>query len=352
MALIYSFIRNNKATVIFTIPTNTSELNEFMCGPVNRRGLAYVCIKLHDHNFRPIVIMWRPFHKCFAKFRRSWDVTASVINAFATFLVLSYWKIMYTSFNLLLKVNVYSVTGHEVGSHHFFYDASLEYFHGKHLPLAIVAIFNVAIFVVLPPVLLCLYPLKPFQKLLSAAGVSGHALSACVDLFQGHYNDGTDGGRDWRWVSGVYFVVRITILAVRITISSVGSYPPIILAVVVVALLMAILRPYKVVSYSYLDSTVFALLALLHFIYLWGNWIIVSTNRLPLWLLVAGFVVAFIPLAIYATIILWCLAKRWRLRQKLSKFYQNIVACCVSRRLAVRENTDVRGLSLQDLDSL
>ncbi len=278
-------------------------------------------------------------------------MTASVINAFATFLVLSYWKIMYTSFNLLLTVKLYSASGHEVGSHRFFYDASLEYFHGKHLPLAIVAIFNIAIFVVLPPVLLCLYPLKPFQKLLSAAGVRGHALSACVDLFQGHYKDGTDGGRDWRWISGVYFVVRITILAVRISVSRYESYPAIIIVLGVVALLIAILRPYKVVSYSYLDSTVFALLALLHFIYLWGHWIIVSTNRLPLWLLVAGYIVAFVPLAIYATIILWYLAKRWRLRQKLSKFYQSIISCCVSRRLPVQENTDVRGLSLHDLDS-
>ena len=31
--------------------------------------VTYVLIELHDHNFRVIVWTWRPFHKCFARFR-------------------------------------------------------------------------------------------------------------------------------------------------------------------------------------------------------------------------------------------------------------------------------------------
>ena len=43
--------------------------------------ITYICIKLHDHNFRPVVLLWKPFHRCFAYFRRSWDSEASVVNA-------------------------------------------------------------------------------------------------------------------------------------------------------------------------------------------------------------------------------------------------------------------------------
>ena len=43
--------------------------------------ITYICIKLHDHNFRPVVLLWKPFHRCFVYFRRSWDSEASIINA-------------------------------------------------------------------------------------------------------------------------------------------------------------------------------------------------------------------------------------------------------------------------------
>ena len=51
--------------------------------------ITYVCIKLHDNNFRPVVWLWKPFHGHFVHLRR-WDSTASTINAFTTFLLLSF----------------------------------------------------------------------------------------------------------------------------------------------------------------------------------------------------------------------------------------------------------------------
>ena len=64
--------------------------------------LTYVCIKLHDNNFRPVVWLWKPFHRHFAHFRRRWDSKASTVNAFTTFLLLSFSKILFVSFTLLL----------------------------------------------------------------------------------------------------------------------------------------------------------------------------------------------------------------------------------------------------------
>ena len=44
--------------------------------------ITYVCIKLHDNNFRPVVWLWEPFHRHFVHLRRTWDSKASIINAF------------------------------------------------------------------------------------------------------------------------------------------------------------------------------------------------------------------------------------------------------------------------------
>ena len=66
--------------------------------------ITYICIKLHDHDFRPIVLLWKPFHRCFVYFRRTWDSEASVISAFSTFLLLSFSKILFVSFTMLYPV--------------------------------------------------------------------------------------------------------------------------------------------------------------------------------------------------------------------------------------------------------
>ena len=63
--------------------------------------ITYVCIKPHDNNFRPIVWLWKPFHGHFVHLRRRWDSAASIINAFTTFLLLSFSKFLFVSFTLL-----------------------------------------------------------------------------------------------------------------------------------------------------------------------------------------------------------------------------------------------------------
>ena len=50
--------------------------------------LTYVCIKLHNSNFRPVVWLRKPFRRHFVHLRRRWDSTASMTNAFTTFLLL------------------------------------------------------------------------------------------------------------------------------------------------------------------------------------------------------------------------------------------------------------------------
>ena len=44
---------------------------------------SYVSIKLHDHNFRLLVLLWKPIRMCLLKFRKDWDVKGSIIYAYA-----------------------------------------------------------------------------------------------------------------------------------------------------------------------------------------------------------------------------------------------------------------------------
>ena len=178
--------------------------------------ITYICIKLHDHNFRPVVLLWKPFHRCFVCFRRNWDSEASVINAFATFLLLSFAKILSVSFTLLYGVRVKLVNRNGTLSSYplvLYYDSTVEYFNDDHLPLAVVSVCVLLIFIAFPIVLLILYPTRIFRKCIRCCRFRRwHALHTFMEAFQGHYKDGTNGTRDFRIVSAVYFIFRLSVL--------------------------------------------------------------------------------------------------------------------------------------------
>ena len=47
--------------------------------------LSYIFIHIYDSKIACVVIMWKPFHKLFILFSKSWDVRISVIDSFSTF---------------------------------------------------------------------------------------------------------------------------------------------------------------------------------------------------------------------------------------------------------------------------
>ena len=92
--------------------------------------ITYCIVELHGYNFRLIVWLWKPFSKCLARIRRRVNPSASLINAFATFLLLSYSKLAVTSIVLLTPTYLYNQTGHHV-SNVLMYDGTLGFFKSK-----------------------------------------------------------------------------------------------------------------------------------------------------------------------------------------------------------------------------
>ena len=207
--------------------------------------IAYVLIELHAHNFRAIVWVWRPFHRCSARFRQQWDIKTSIIDAFATFLLLSSVKFLSVSFDLLTPNWVYNMNGSLVDIY-LYYDASVKYFGtNKHLPYAILAVFVLLIFVILPILLLLMYPLRCFRWCLGRCRVRWHALHTFIDAFQGYYKDGTNGTRDCRYFAGVYFFVRLALFILLAVTRNIVFYALAILLFIGLAMLLAIVQPYR-----------------------------------------------------------------------------------------------------------
>ena len=203
--------------------------------------------------------LWKPFRRCLGFLLRGRELKFSLVHAFSSFLLLSYSKILFVSFQLLSATKLYDPNGQRVGPAMVFYDASIEYFSAPHLPFALLAICVLCIFVVLPALVLLLYPTRAFQRSLGCCRVRWHGLHAFADTFNGYYKNGTEGTRDYRYFAGLYVIFRI----LTSTINLINQYywMVIITCSSIVSLLFAILRPYKEGWINIWDSVVFALLA-------------------------------------------------------------------------------------------
>ena len=213
--------------------------------------LTYTLVTLHYHNCRLVVCLWRPFLKCCFRFRRQWNIQNSLVDAFATFLLLSYVKFLNVSFDILTPSFIYNKWGKQVATVTY-YDGHVEYFGKDHRPYAVLAIAVLLVFTVLPILLLCLYPCRWFHKFLNSCHLRCQALHIFMDAFQGCFKDGTNGTRDCRYFAAIYLITRVGVhLAVTNKLVANNSIPISILATLV--LLLSGFHPYKEGLYNLLD---------------------------------------------------------------------------------------------------
>ncbi len=269
--------------------------------PLGLVVLTYMLIQLHARGCMPLVVLWLPFRKCYTLLQRKVDARTTVIDVFATFLVLSYVKLLNASIDLLVPTHLYNVRGESKGLYLFF-DMNIKYFGREHLPYGILALFISFFFLLLPVLHLLLYPLRIFQRYF------GHwqALRIFMDCFQGSFKDGvTEGRYDCRYFSAVYFIMRI-VLFIAYAITHTSFIQPISVVLLTVLILAIVLvKPYK--KKHSINGKIHVLF--MSFLILWNaSLVCVETgslkakNSLPFSMALAGFIgilpVLYIPLLV------------------------------------------------------
>ena len=212
---------------------------------------TYLLIKLHD-NFAIIVWLWKPVHRCLAVFRRQWNIQSYLVHALATFIVLSYVKILNTSFEFLLPSQVYNMKGQIVNKAYWYYNGSVDMTSGDYLPYLMMAVFMLLIFNILLLLLLALYPFKCAQRLLDnyLPIWCKVALQIFMDTFHGCYEDTT---HDYRHFATLYMAVRFLNL-LSVSVFSIKLYAPAASIIFTFTLaLVARFQPYKCKKYNTVD---------------------------------------------------------------------------------------------------
>ena len=265
--------------------------------------LTWLCVDLHGRNYRPIVFLWRPFHRCFVGLRRSWNTKSDLVDVFASLFLLSYSKIMYlivlSSANIEIQ-NYSLVDGHVTNQLVLGVDARIMVHSTENFFIITVTVLVSFTFVVIPTLLLLLFPTQIFQRLLSqiTSNRIRIILTIFVEKFQSCYKDGLDNAQCRRSFSGLYFLLSAGVLLIEAINRSTFKFEAWFargFAFTFISLLVAFSRPYKRTYVTIVDSVLFSHLALLCYL--------ISANHRTRFYLYYIHAIILLPFTIFGLII-------------------------------------------------
>ena len=309
--------------------------------PIFLTLITYVCIKLHDNNFRPVVWLWKPFHRHFVHLRRRWDSTAPIINAFTTFLLLSFSKILFVSFMLLHTFSLKHLHNNFPNECFLYYDSTVECHTQEYTIFSALAYCVLVIFIMCPTILLISYPTRLFRKCVSCCNFRRwHALHMFVESFQGQYKDGTNGTHDFRMVSASFLILRILILALFLNHHRLPAHTAEMQGVLVAcaSCIYAITRPYKLNFMNNVDIAILFLLVIF----------VTSTSAsspVLTYIILGSTLLLLIPHMMLIFYICYKLAKKIGITQSLKRMYKTLKRCIQTTRPPSEAEVDVEAES-------
>lgn len=207
-----------------------------------------------------VIVMKYPSRRCIECFRHKWrnrdQKTSAVTHGLSTFLIISYGQCTKTGFSILTVTYLKGRPG--INSVPVTYFGGLPYLGKDHLPYAIPAVIFSFLLVILPPLLLFMYPL--ILHLLAICGLSEHPtvnkslqyigmnrLKPLFDSFQSCYKD------KMRFFSGLYFFYRVAAYAAYMNNDKI---PLVFLAILILGI-HSVFHPYKSWKQNVLDTLIF-----------------------------------------------------------------------------------------------
>ena len=290
-------------------------------------GIAYIVIELHARNCRALVCLWSPLCLMCVRLRRNWQGKTSIIDAFATFILLSYSKFIRVSISLLTPTLVYNDNG-TVVDRRLNFDPTVTFFQKEHYPYAVLAILVLATFGAIPPLLLLVYPLRSFQKCLDYCHLRSQALRTFVEAFHGCYKDGKDGGPDRRYFAGLYFVFRIIVFTIYlVTYDFYAMFTSLVITYSILVLLVVILQPYKKKLFNVLDAVYFTASAIVTALKMYMYAKLAIEQHLPKVAFYLAYIILLLPMMYMAGYVVYWFVHRskWFQTHCIPRFQRNTV---------------------------
>ena len=284
--------------------------------------VAYFIIELYERECRFIRWLWRPFQRCCVNLRRQWDIRTSIIDVFATFFFLSIVKCIGTSCDILFPTFLHNQHGKYLDTVTLYLNSTVKYFGKEHLPYAILASCIDLFVLILPFVLLMLFPCQCFQRCLTHCHLHSHVLRTFMDAFQGSLKDGTNGTRDCRHFSAVYFGTGVVLSMVFVITRNAYYWPFCAMTNIGICILHILFRPFKHGFYNNIACISYLFMAL----YCNSAMAIIiagtsSTNRIQFSIIILAILVPLPQLYILGVFMHWLIYKKRILHLLLQKVH-------------------------------
>ena len=227
-------------------------------------GITWISIEMYSHNYKVVIWPWRVLNKVLLKhIKITWNSNRTVVDAFATFFLLSYAKLIFILLTPLYPIAVFNIndTTHMSNViYQLIFDPTVNFFSKHHIPYVVISII-IFVTAILPPVLLlALYPFRTFRTLLFKCCRCMASMNFFVEKFYSCYRDGLDGGRDMRSCASLYFVIS---LVSYVLWTNSASYYLISILFLACSLFYVIVQPYKERYMAITDALIFANAAIL-----------------------------------------------------------------------------------------
>ena len=226
-----------------------------------------MAVYLHKYNFKVVVYAWKVLNWTTMGFCKRQLHSINLIHTFATFFLLSHTKLAYVSILLLtvMHISTQDSIGQPIsGEALYSFDPNIHYFKQEQILYSVLALVIFTFIGMLLPLTLIIYPTccgtwlgnKCKWKRIRIA------VRTFIEAFNGSYNDGLTGTKDYRAVPGIllsfrsafvaFFSLRIVnIIHAELTIFC-GA-----LVFMTLAAFFGLLKPYKIKRHNLNDVLIF-----------------------------------------------------------------------------------------------
>jgi len=94
-------------------------------------------------------------------------------------------------------------------------------------------------------VLFVVYPMRWFQKILNSLHIDRQRFSIFINCYQGYYKDGTNGTKDYRYFSVLFFVVQGCLFGMYALSKSMYCFPVAGMSTLILLFATLAIQPYK-----------------------------------------------------------------------------------------------------------
>ena len=234
--------------------------------------ISCILMELHAKNHTIVGILLKPFKIILSKANITAVTSDAVFHAFASFIFLSNFSVMFTACQVVNMVTVWNATGH-FQKRVLYTDPTVEW--NTSIPYVLTAAVIVIFISLIPSLLLCIYPTRLYRYLSRFLSARKRlAITAFAEALHSCFRDGLNGTRDYRAMAGGTFFIALLLSVIgyfpRRFVRDGTSHIIVIVLWMIMACIISYVKPCKSAVTNISLSFHMTLLGILHCtIYLW-----------------------------------------------------------------------------------